>query len=133
MDDQKPTCVDLGLSEEPSRQSMDRPACGRQERVMGHHLALQRFDRQCIESNIESRTVWGDTDLSHEDHKDWTTGLALPRKVGSRGSELGGESPGYAEQTTRRTLHSPGVPQRDTKARKWQREWSRVGHDGRGK
>ena len=53
------------------------------ERAVGHHLAPQRFDRQRVESNVQSRTMWGDAGLSHEDLKDWTTGLVPPRKVES--------------------------------------------------
>ena len=59
--------------------------------------------------------------------------MASPRKVGSRGSELGGESPGYAEQTMCQTLQSPRVPQTDTIVRTEQREGSMVGHGGRRK
>ena len=29
-------------------------------RAMGHHLASQRFDRQHIKSNMQSRMMWGD-------------------------------------------------------------------------
>jgi len=37
--------------------------------------------------------MWGDADLSHEDHEDWTTRLASPKKVESSGLENLGESP----------------------------------------
>ena len=42
---------------------------------------------------MQSRTMWGDADLSHEDHEDWTTRLALPKKVESSSLENLGESP----------------------------------------
>src|SRR5882724_9690978 len=98
---------------------------------MGQHLALQRFDRQRIESNIRSRMVQGDADLSHEDHKIGLQGWHRPGKWDPEAQSWGGESLGYAEQTTCRTLHSPRVPQTDTIARRWQREGSREGHDMR--
>jgi len=60
-------------------------------------------------------------------------GWCCPGKWNPVARELGGESLGYSEQTARRTLRSPGVPQTDTIARTEQREGSRVGHGGRRK